>query len=156
MEKTVLCYLEKDHQYLMLFRNKKKHDLNEAKWIGVGGHLEQGESKEEALFREVFEETGLTINSYEYRGELLFVNDDFEEIMYLYTSNNCSGKLKECDEGELHWVNKDKIMELNLWEGDKAFLPLLINTKQFIRLKLIYKQSHLVEVIKWEEEYEIR
>jgi 8-oxo-dGTP diphosphatase len=140
----------------MLFRNKKKHDLNAAKWIGVGGHLEEGESKEEALFREVFEETGLTINSYEYRGELLFVNDDFEEIMYLYTSNNFSGKLKECDEGELHWVNKDKIMELNLWEGDKAFLPLLINTKQFIRLKLIYKQSHLVEVIKWEEEYEIR
>lgn len=156
MEKTVLCYLEKGYQYLMLFRNKKKHDLNEAKWIGVGGHLEESESKEEALFREVFEETGLTINSYEYRGELLFVNDDFEEIMYLYTSNDFSGKLKECDEGELHWVNKDKIMELNLWEGDKAFLPLLINTKQFIRLKLIYKQSQLVEVIKGEEKYEIR
>lgn len=156
MEKTVLCYLEKDHQYLMLFRNKKKHDLNEAKWIGVGGHLEEGESKEEALFREVFEETGLTINSYEYRGELLFVNDDFEEIMYLYTSNDFSGKLKECDEGELHWVDKNKIMELNLWEGDKAFLPLLINTKQFIRLKLIYKQSQIVEVTKWEEEDEIR
>ena len=156
MEKTVLCYLEKDHQYLMLFRNKKKHDLNEAKWIGVGGHLEEGESKEEALYREIFEETGLTINSYEYRGELLFVNDDFEEIMYLYTSNDFSGSLKECDEGELHWVNKDKIMELNLWEGDKVFLPLLINTKQFIRLKLIYKQSQLVEVAKWEEEHETR
>lgn len=156
MEKTVLCYLEKDHQYLMLFRNKKKHDLNGSKWIGVGGHLEEGESKEEALYREIFEETGLTINSYEYRGELLFVNDDFEEIMYLYTSNDFSGSLKECDEGELHWVNKDKIMELNLWEGDKAFLPLLINTKQFIRLKLIYKQSQLVEVAKWEKEYEIR
>ena len=154
MEKTVLCYLEKDHQCLMLFRNKKKHDLNGSKWIGVGGHLEKGESKEEALYREIFEETGLTINSYEYRGELLFVNDDFEEIMYLYTSNDFSGSLKECDEGELHWVNKDKIMELNLWEGDKVFLPLLINTKQFIRLKLIYKQYQLVEVTKWEEEHE--
>ena len=156
MEKTVLCYLEKDHQCLMLFRNKKKHDLNGSKWIGVGGHLEKGESKEEALYREIFEETGLTINSYEYRGELLFVNDDFEEIMYLYTSNDFSGKLKECDEGELHWVDKDKIMGLTLWEGDKAFLPLLINTKQFIRLKLIYKQSQLVEVTKWEEEHETR
>ena len=84
----------------------------------------------------------------------MFVNDDFEEIMYLYTSNDFSGSLKECDEGELHWVNKDKIMELNLWEGDKVFLPLLINTKQFIRLKLIYKQYQLVEVTKWEEEHE--
>ena len=81
MDKTVLCYLEKDNQYLMLFRNKKEHDLNGSKWIGVGGHLEDGETKEEALYREIIEETGLRINSYIYRGELLFINDDFEEII---------------------------------------------------------------------------
>lgn len=150
MEETVLCYLEKDNQYLMLLRNKKKHDINANKWIGVGGHIEKGESKEEALKREVKEETGLTINSYKYRGELLFVNDDFEEIMYLYTSNDFSGELIECDEGELRYINKSEIMNLNLWEGDKAFLSLLINTDQFIKMKLIYKADQLVEVIKEE------
>lgn len=151
MDKTVLCYLERNNQYLMLFRNKKKRDLNTLKWIGVGGHLEKGETKEQALIREVFEETGLRINSYDYRGELLFINDDFEEIIYLYTSKDFSGSMKECNEGELHWVNKDKVMNLDLWEGDKAFLPQLLNTKDFIRLKLLYKQYELVKVEKWED-----
>ena len=147
MDKTVLCYLERNNQYLMLFRNKKKNDLNGSKWIGVGGHLEKGETKEQALIREIKEETGLDIISFAYRGELLFINDDFEEIMYLYTSSDFKGELKECDEGELHWVDKDKIMDLNLWEGDRAFLPLLINSDKFIKMKLIYKQSNLVDVI---------
>ena len=147
MDKTVLCYLERNNQYLMLFRNKKKDDLNGSKWIGVGGHLEKGETKEQALIREIKEETGLDIISFTYRGELLFINDDFEEIMYLYTSSDFKGELKECDEGELHWVKKDKIMDLNLWEGDRAFLPLLINSDKFIKMKLIYKQSNLVDVI---------
>ena len=147
MDKTVLCYLERNNQYLMLFRNKKKNDLNGSKWIGVGGHLEKGETKEQALIREIKEETGLDIISFTYRGELLFINDDFEEIMYLYTSSDFKGELKECNEGELHWVDKDKIMDLNLWEGDRAFLPLLINSDKFIKMKLIYKQSNLVDVI---------
>ena len=145
--KTVLCYIKHNDDYLFLFRNKKEHDINEGKWIGVGGHLEKGETKEQALIREIKEETGLDIISFTYRGELLFINDDFEEIMYLYTSSDFKGELKECDEGELHWVDKDKIMDLNLWEGDREFLPLLINSDKFIKMKLIYKQSNLVDVI---------
>lgn len=146
MDKTVLCYLEKDNQYLMLLRNKKKEDINALKWIGVGGHIEENETKEEALVREVKEETGLTINTYKYRGELIFINNDFSEIMYLYTSDDFSGELIECNEGELHWINKAEIMNLNLWEGDKVFLPLLINSDKFIKMKLIYKDDILVEV----------
>ena len=146
MDKTVLCYLEKDNQYLMLLRNKKKEDINALKWIGVGGHLEENETKEEALVREVKEETGLTINTFKYRGELIFINNDFSEIMYLYTSDDFSGELIECNEGELHWINKAEIMNLNLWEGDKVFLPLLINSDKFIKMKLIYKDDILVEV----------
>lgn len=146
MDKTVLCYLEKDNQYLMLLRNKKKEDINALKWIGVGGHIEENETKEEALVREIKEETGLTINTYKYRGELIFINNDFSEIMYLYTSDDFSGELIECNEGELHWINKAEIMNLNLWEGDKVFLPLLINSDKFIKMKLIYKDDILVEV----------
>ena len=146
MDKTVLCYLEKDNKYLMLLRNKKKEDINAFKWIGVGGHIEPYESKEVALIREVKEETGLTIQSYKYRGELIFINNDFSEVMYLYTSDDFIGEIINCDEGELHWIDKDKIMDLNLWEGDRAFLSLLINTKKFIKMKLIYENDILKKV----------
>ena len=65
---TTLCYLEKDGCYLMLHRVSKKNDINKDKWIGVGGHFEQDESPEECLLREVKEETGLTLNSWRFRG----------------------------------------------------------------------------------------
>ena len=148
MEKTVLCYLEKDHQFLMLLRNKKKEDINTKKWIGVGGHIEKGESIEQALVREVKEETGLSLKSYSYRGELLFINDDFKEIMYLFTSNDFTGELIECNEGELHWVDIDKVLDLNLWEGDRAFLLPLIQTQEFIKMTLRYSNNRFIEAIK--------
>ena len=147
MDKTVLCYLHREDKYLLLYRNKKKADINEGKWIGIGGHLELGETKEQALIREVKEETGLTINSYEYRGDLIFINDDYEEIMYLFTSDDFSGDIIECDEGELHWIDKDKILSLNLWEGDRTFLPKLLNSKEFIKMTLRYSKDQLIEVV---------
>ena len=146
MDKTVLCYIEKDHQYLMLYRNKKANDLNDNKWIGIGGHLEKGETKEQALVREVKEETGLILNSFNYRGDIIFKNDDYEEIMYLYTSSDFSGELIPCDEGELHWIDKDKVLELNLWEGDRYFLPKLIHFNEFIKMTVIYKEKQFVKV----------
>ena len=146
MDETVLCYIEKDHQFLMLYRNKEKHDLNHGKWIGIGGHLEKGETKESALIREVKEETGLNLLNYQHRGNIIFKNEEYEEIMYLYTSNSFIGELIVCDEGELAWVDIDKVLSLPSWEGDKVFLPLLIHTDNFISLQLTYEKDHLVEV----------
>ena len=156
MDKTVLAYIKKDGQFLMLYRNKKKQDINKGKWIGIGGHLEQGESKEQALVREIKEETGLDVLHYIYRGELLFLNNDFEEVMYLYLVDEVSGDLIECDEGELAWIKEDDLMSLNMWEGDYKFLPLLINTNEFIRLELRYSDDQLVEVKEWSTGYETR
>lgn len=144
MDKTVLCYLYKDHSYLMMYRNKKSHDINHDKYIGIGGHLETGETKEEALIREVKEETGLTLNSFKYRGELIFINGDYQEVMYLYLSDDFSGELSECDEGELVWVNEKDLLSLNMWEGDKYFLEPLINTDSFIKMTLTYDGDKLV------------
>ena len=146
MEETVLCYIENKHRYLMLFRNKKKNDINEGKYIGIGGHLEKGETKEKALLREVKEETGLTLLDYQYRGKILFKNDDFEEIMYLYTSNKFSGELISCNEGELHWIDIDEVLNLPHWEGDKYFLEKLINNIPYFEMSLIYSQDQLIEV----------
>ena len=147
MDKTVLVYIEKNHQYLMLLRDKEENDLNEGKWMGVGGHLEEGETKEQALIREVREETGLKVLSYLYCGELLFINDDYEEIIYLYQVNSFSGELIDCDEGTLKWIDIDKVMSLNMWEGDYTFMPYIIDFKKEINLTLIYKNKDLVEII---------
>ena len=67
---TTHCYLEKDGSYLMLHRILKKHDVNKNKWIGVGGHFEEGESPEECLCREVYEETGYQRNCHIYTGRV--------------------------------------------------------------------------------------
>ena len=147
IDRTVLCYINRGDEYLFMKRNKKKNDLNHDKWIGVGGHIEKGESKEAALKREVEEETGLVLKDFDYRGDILFINDDYEENMYLFTSDKYEGNVIDCDEGELHWIHKSEIMNLNLWEGDRTFLPLLINTKKFIKMKLVYKQDKLIDII---------
>lgn len=146
MDYTVLCYLKKDNQYLFMLRNKEKNDLNEGKWIGIGGHIEPRETKEEALIREVKEETGFTIKSFSYRGEILFINNDYQEIMYIFTSDDFAGEMIECDEGELSWIDKDKILDLNLWEGDRYFLKPLLNSDKMIKMEMRYKDKQLVKV----------
>lgn len=145
MELTTLCYIEKDESYLMLHRVSKKHDVNKDKWIGVGGHFEQGESPEDCLLREVKEETGLTLKSYRFRGILTFIfNDNESEYICLYTADEFEGELRDCDEGTLEWVPKSEIHNLNLWEGDKIFFDLLNQDVPFFSLKLQYQGDVLI------------
>ena len=149
MEITTLCYIEKDNKYLMLKRVKKKEDINKGKWIGVGGHFEEGESPEECVCREVLEETGLRLKSYKARGILTFVqNKTFTEYIWLFTADEYEGELIECDEGILEWIDKDKLSELELWEGDRIFLELLNTQEEFFSLKLEYEGDKLVNYSK--------
>lgn len=136
---STLCYIEKDGKYLMLHRNVKKNDVNEGKWIGVGGHFEADESPEECLLREVKEETGYTLTSYQFRALVTFVSGNgVTEYMSLFTADGFEGEPIPCDEGELAWVEIDKIDELNLWEGDRIFHRLLLENNDFFSLKLVY------------------
>ena len=138
-ELTTLCYIEKDGCYLMMHRIKKEKDVNQGKWIGVGGHFEPGESPEECLLRETKEETGLTLTSYQYRALVTFVSGNgVTEYMSLFTADGFEGELIPCDEGDLEWVEISRIEELNLWEGDLIFHRLLLERDTFFSLKLVY------------------
>lgn len=126
----------------MLHRTKKKNDENAGKWIGVGGKFEEGESPEECMLREVYEETGLTLNSWRFRGIVTFSYSSWEtEYMHLFTADSFSGVIRECDEGELSWIDKDRVLSLPIWEGDRVFLKLLNTDCPFFSLKLRYDDN---------------
>ena len=144
---TTLCYIERDGKYLMMHRVKKEHDINKDKWVGIGGHFEADESPEECLLREAREETGLLLTNYRQRGIITFISDRWQtEYMFLYTADEFEGELTDCDEGELEWIPKEKILELNLWEGDRLFLKELMEGRDFGSLKLRYVGDELVEI----------
>ena len=144
---STLCYIRNDYnEYLLIHRNKKENDLNEGKWIGVGGKFEEGETADECLLREVFEETGLTLTKYHFHGIVKFISDTWEdEDMYLYSATAFTGRLKDsCEEGELKWVSAEKVLELPTWEGDKYFIRPLIEGKQSINMLVEYEGDTLV------------
>lgn len=169
---TTLCYVERGDEYLILHRVKKENDVNHDKWIGVGGHFEEGESPEDCLLREVYEETGLTLKSWRFRGIVTFCFTPQErsdpegtphdaktrtdgsggaqslcEYMHLYTAQSYEGTLKSCDEGNLVWVKKDQVDQLPVWEGDRIFLKLLREQNDFFSLKLSYRGECLTEAV---------
>lgn len=148
MRNTTLCYIEKDGCYLMLHRIKKEKDLNKDKWIAIGGGFEENESPEDCAIREIFEETGLTVNSLKYCGIVTFVSDLYEgEYMHLFKTDDFVGELCDCDEGVLTWVKKEDICALPQWEGDRIFFDLMEKNSPFFSLKLVYAKDCLVSAV---------
>lgn len=148
---TTLCYLEQDGCWLMMHRIKKKNDANQDKWVGVGGKFEKGESPEECLTREVYEETGLNLTDYRFRGVVTFVSDQWEtEYMHLFSATGWTGEMIDgdaCVEGKLEWVPKADVYDLPIWQGDKIFLHLLETRPEFFSLKLVYHGEELVQAV---------
>ncbi len=148
MYNSTLCYLENPQgEYLMLHRVKKKKDVNQDKWIGVGGKFEGDESPDECLLREVREETGVTLTNWKFRGVVTFLTDGgWEgEYMYLFTADRWEGGfVSDCTEGDLEWVPRERVTDLPIWEGDKIFLRLLAEDAPPFLLTLEYAGGALI------------
>jgi len=152
MKLATLCYVQKDDKTLMLYRNKKENDIHEGKWNGLGGKLEEGETPEECVVREIYEESGLKIKNPKLRGLLTFPKFLGNETWYvwLYTANEFTGQLIENDkseEGKLEWIANSELLNLNLWEGDRIFLKWVLDEKDkgIFSAKFNYKSGKLKE-----------
>ncbi len=143
-QETVLCYIFKDDEVLMLKKNEVEGDMNSSKWLGVGGHIEENESPDDAILRETKEETGLTLTSYDLLGTIKFyMNGKYTEKIYVYAGYEVKGEMIACDEGLLQFFKKDEILNLSLWEGDKIFLRPLLENKKF-KCSLYYNDEKLI------------
>ena len=135
MRLATLCYVidNTNNKTLMLHRIKKKNDVHEGKWNGLGGKFEENETPEECVIREVKEESGLLISSPKLHGFLTFPLFDgtHDWYVFVFTAENFSGDLINSNEGQLEWIPSDKITDLNLWDGDAIFLKWLKGDKFF-------------------------
>ncbi len=147
MKLATLCYVtdKKNNSTLMIYRNKKKNDYHEGKWNGLGGKFEPGESPEECAVREILEESGLKVKNIMMKGFITFPLFDEKDDWYvfLFTSDEFDGELIDSPEGKLEWIPNEKLTEINLWEGDKIFIPWLFEDK-FFSAKFNYKNRALV------------
>ena len=143
---ATLLYVQRDGKTLMLYRNKKENDYHEGKWNGLGGKFEQGESAEECAIRELKEESGLIAKNLKMKGFITFPNFDGvnDWHVFIFTIDEFEGELIDSPEGKLEWIPNEKLTELNLWEGDKVFIPWLFQDK-FFSAKFIYKNKKFID-----------
>lgn len=139
---ATLCYVKRGGKTLMMHRVKKKNDIHEGKWNGLGGKLIPGETPEECVVREVREESGLRLSNPRLRGVLTFPGFDGENdwLVFVYMATRFTGRLRNSREGNLFWIADRQVPRLNLWEGDRIFLKWL-NGKKFFSGKFIYRQG---------------
>ena len=129
----------------MIHRNKRDGDIHGGKWNGLGGKIHLGETPEECVFREVFEESGLTVKNPSLRGILTFpaFKDEEDWYVYVFIAYEFSGQLIESHEGELKWIDDSKLPQLNLWEGDPIFLKWL-DEDRFFSGKFVYQEGRFI------------
>ncbi|MCH2174521.1 MAG: 8-oxo-dGTP diphosphatase [Lentisphaeria bacterium] len=145
-QNATLCYLRNQGDILMMHRVKKEQDYHKGKWNALGGKFEPGEVPSECARREIFEESGIQIDKLEFKGTIMFPNFDTKKdwLVFIYTAETTTRKFKESSEGELKWIPQSELLSLNLWEGDRIFIPWL-NDKRYFEAKFSYVNKKLVD-----------
>lgn len=123
VEFTNMCMVYDGDRVLVQNRVKK--------WKGIafpGGHVENGESFTDAVIREVFEETGLTISNPKPCGIKSWNKDDGTRYVVLfYKTDKFTGTLRSSEEGEMYWVELKDMPKLNLADGMEENLKVFLD-----------------------------
>ncbi len=130
-----LCYILNDKGEVIL--QFKRRGFGVGKWNGPGGKVEPGETMEQAVKREVKEETGLDVKNLVKMAELEFYFNDREEWnqgVWVYVTKNFSGRMQASDEGELKWFKTEELPLNDMWQDDPYWLPHVLNG-QFMKMK---------------------
>lgn len=132
---TTVTYIKNQDKILMLHRTKEENDFNQGKWLGIGGHIEEYESPREASVREIKEETNFDIEKADlnFKGFVTFTHESKgTNYIFIYTVNTEQSNFKDCSEGYLKWIDRDEVLNLELWPGDRIFLPHVLNEAEGI------------------------
>jgi 8-oxo-dGTP diphosphatase len=130
---ATMIYLIKDEKILFLKRDKVNDNVHKKGfYLPMGGKVELGEGIEDCARREVFEESGIKVNKLDLRGILYFIGfgqDKDDWIDYLFVSDKFEGEPINGNEGSFEWIDKKNVANLELYAGDRIFLPLVFGKK---------------------------
>jgi len=126
-----ICYIMRGDRVLLI---RKVQGFGRGKLNAPGGKMREGETPEECVLREVYEETGLRLLNLRRHGVLNFYFGEKEEpdwVVYIFSSTSFTGEVKGSPEGPLEWVEVDRLPYDEMWEDDRHWVPLLLEGKAF-------------------------
>lgn len=122
---TNMCMVYDDQGKVLVQKRTKKD------WPGLtllGGHVEENETFYDAVIREVYEETGLTIGNPELCGTMQYLpGDGVTHISFLYKTKDFSGQLMSSEEGRVFWIDKTEIFDYPCSSGLKEIMEVINN-----------------------------
>ena len=142
-----VCFIidETKQKVLMLERaNEPMQNM----FTGVGGKTGFAEDIQLSCCREVNEETGFDVENLRLKGVIKTVLEGQSSswILFVYITNEFSGKQIECPEGKLMWVDKDEVMNLNLIGFIREIMPQVFDRNVFIEGTIVHdKQGRVLE-----------
>lgn len=118
-------------QTLLVHRNKRPEDQHLGKYNGLGGKMLAQEDIYQCLVREIYEEAGIICEKALLRGTINWTGfgpNGENWFGFIYRIETFTGTPRRGnEEGDLLWVEVERIMELPMWEGDRFFLPLVFD-----------------------------
>ncbi len=137
--KVVAAFIEKNNKFLLVRRPPGKK--NEGLWEFPGGKVEEGETLEEALKRELKEELGIEVLKCTFLEKIFYDYGDFKIELFAFKVNDFRGELKLKEALDYQWIDLNFALKLNLCNADRKLIKKLLELKSFYSDKLVPNSS---------------